>query len=162
VAPQKHWDLWDVIAIISHQHKAVGSHDGHALAPTSPLYSARLLAVTEWLTTVKEGIQRRDLPAMGPVIECDALAMHGVMMTSSPSLLYWLPATVAVLQAVRAWRKEGLTVYFTMDAGPNVHCLCEAASVSEIEARLRSVPGVLDVIASGPGSGVRLVDYHMF
>jgi len=162
VAPPAHWDLCDAIAIVEHRHKEVGSHDGHALARTSPFYAARLAAVPELLAAVRVGIQERNLAAMGPAVEADALAMHGVMMTSRPPLLYWRPATVAVLQAVRTWREEGLSIYFTMDAGPNVHCLCRAADAAEVEKRLRNLPGVQNVLVSGPGSGVRLVDYHLF
>jgi len=162
VAPPEHWDLHDAIAIVARKHKTVSSYDGHSLAPTSPLHAARLAAVPELLAIVRAGIQQCDLAGMGPAIEADALAMHAVTMTSRPSLLYWLPATVAVLGAVRAWRKEGLDVYFTMDAGPNVHCFCQAAEAIEVGGRLRAVPGVQDVIVSGPGGGVRLVDYHLF
>ncbi len=162
VAPPDHWDLYDVIAIVGYQHKTVGSHDGHALAPTSPLYEARLATVPALLATVRTGILERDLEAVGPAVESDALAMHGVMMTSRPSLLYWSPATVAVLQAVRTWQEEGLGVYFTMDAGPNVHCFCQVADAAEVESRLRNLAGVMDVFVSGPGAGARLVDYHLF
>jgi diphosphomevalonate decarboxylase len=162
VAPPGHWDLCDVVAVVAHEHKAIGSHDGHALAPSSPLYAARLAVVPELLKTVEEGIRNRSLALMGPGIEADALAMHGVMMTSRPSLLYWQAATVGVLQAVRRWRKEGLAAYFTLDAGPNVHCLCEAADAAEVEAKLRNLSGVRDVLVSRPGDGARLVDYHLF
>lgn len=162
VAPPEHWDLCDAIAIVTGQAKAVGSHDGHLLAPTSPLHEARLAAVPGWLAAVSDGLARRDLAAMGPAVEADALAMHGVMMTSRPSLLYWLPATMAVMQSVRAWRDEGLEVYFTIDAGPNVHCLCQAGAASKVEKRLKAVPGVKEVVVSGPGGGVRSVDWHLF
>lgn len=162
IAPPHRWDLCDVVAITSYQHKAVGSYNGHALAPTSPLYEARLEAVPELLATVLSGIERRDLTLLGPAAEADALAMHGVMMTSRPSLMYWLPATVAVLLAVRTWCDEGLGVYFTMDAGPNVHCFCQSSDAPEVEGRLRNLQGVQDVLVSGPGDGARLVDYHLF
>jgi diphosphomevalonate decarboxylase len=162
VAPREHWDVVDVIAIVAYRHKTVSSHDGHALAATSPLHEARLAAVPGWLGKVLEGIRDRDLAAMGPIIEADALAMHGVMMTSMPSLLYWMPGTVAVLQAVRLWRREGLEVWFTLDAGPNVHCLCAPADAGEVRDRLGNLEGVRDVLVSGAGDGVRLVDYHLF
>jgi diphosphomevalonate decarboxylase len=161
-APPEHWELTDVVAIVSQQHKEVGSYDGHALAPSSPLHKARVAAVPGILATIQLGLQERDLATLGLAAETDALAMHGVMMTSNPSLLYWLPATVVVLNAVRAWRNEGLAVYFTLDAGPNVHCLCEASSAAEVERRLRNLEGVVDVLVSGPGGGARLVDYHLF
>ena len=69
---------------------------------------------------------------------------------------------MAVLQAVRAWRAEGLAVYFTMDAGPNVHCICEPAATKEVQQRLGNLAGVQDVLVSEPGSGVRSVAYHLF
>jgi diphosphomevalonate decarboxylase len=162
IAPPSHWELCDVVAIVSREPKTVGSHDGHALAPSSPLYQARLAAVPGWLATVRASLERRDLALLGPVVEADALAMHAVMHTSRPPLFYWLPATVEVLLAVRSWREQGVAVYFTMDAGPNVHCLCEAAGAGGVEDRLHAVPGVEEVIVSGPGEGVRLVDWHLF
>jgi diphosphomevalonate decarboxylase len=162
VAPPEHWDLRDVIAIVGREHKAVGSQDGHLLAPSSPFHAARLETVPLLLATVLAGIEQRDLGIIGLAVEADALAMHAVMITSHPSLLYWLPATVVVLQEVRAWREEGLRVYFTMDAGPNVHCLCQPEDASAVEMRLRALAGVQDVIVSGPGAGVRLVGHHLF
>jgi diphosphomevalonate decarboxylase len=162
IVPPDHWDLRDVIAIVTREHKVVGSQEGHSLAQTSPFYTARLATVPGLLATVRGGIEKRDLVTLGLAMEAEALAMHGVMMTSRPSLLYWLPGTVAALQAVRTWRTEGLAVYFTLDAGPNVHCFCAAGDAAEVEKRLRSVPGVSAIITSGPGAGVRLVDYHLF
>jgi diphosphomevalonate decarboxylase len=162
VAPPEHWDVCDLIAIVTHEHKRVGSDAGHALARSSPFYGARLAGVPELLAVVRRGIERRDLATLGPAMEADALAMHGVVMTCRPPLLYWLPGTVAVLQAVRAWRADGAAVYFTLDAGPNVHCFCDPADAAGLETRLAAVPGVESVIASGPGGGVRLVDYHLF
>jgi diphosphomevalonate decarboxylase len=161
VAPPEHWNLCDLIAIVSYRHKTVGSYNGHALAWTSPLHQARLAAVPGLLAEVRSAIEKRDLAAMGPAVEADALAMHAVMMTSRPSLFYWLPETVAVLRMVRACREEGLSVYFTIDAGPNVHCLCEPTGAAEVERRLRNLSGVLDVLVSGPGSGVRLAEVHL-
>ena len=162
VAPPSHWALCDVVAVVSRAHKAVGSHAGHALASTSPLEGARLAAVPGLLSAVRAAIEDRDLVALGDAAEQDALAMHGVMMTSRPSLLYWLPPTLSVMHAVRSWRQAGLAAYFTLDAGPNVHCLCEARDASSIAERLRNLLGVLDVLVSGPGEGVRLVEYHLF
>jgi len=83
-------------------------------------------------------------------------------MTSVPSLLYWTGGTVEVLQAVRSWRRGGLEVYFTLDAGPNVHCLCEGTDAPLVDRRLRNLKGVESVLVSGAGEGVRPVAYHLF
>lgn len=160
---EDHWALRDVIAIVSAGAKRVSSSSGHRLAATSPFNAARTRRVGEWLKTVRRAIAERDFSLLGPILELDALAMHGVMMTSSPSLLYWQPGTLEVLQAVRAWREEeGVPVYFTIDAGPNVHLICEAESADEVERRVGALPAVGRVLASGVGRGPQLLDGHLF
>jgi diphosphomevalonate decarboxylase len=63
-----------------------------------------------------------------------------------------------VIEAIPRWRSEGLPVYFTVDAGPNVHLICEAVYQRHVEGRVRSMPGVLDVLVSGPGGATRLLE----
>jgi diphosphomevalonate decarboxylase len=157
LAPPDHWDLRDVIAIVESAHKATGSTVGHLLADTSPLQAARVASTPARLERCKTAILARDFPALADVIEEDALAMHAVMMTGAPSLLYWRPATLAVMQAVRAWRADGLAVAFTIDAGPNVHCICPAESSTQVEHLVRAIPGVERVLVSGVGEGSHLV-----
>lgn len=160
---EDHWALRDVIAIVSAGAKRVSSSSGHRLAATSPLNTARTRCVGAWLETVRQAIAERDIGLLGPILELDALAMHGVMMTSTPSLLYWQPGTLEVLQAVRAWREdEGVPVYFTIDAGPNVHLICEAEAAAEVERRVGALPSVGRVLTSGPGTGPELLDGHLF
>jgi diphosphomevalonate decarboxylase len=162
IAPASHWELRDLVVVVSREHKAVGSSRGHGLAVSSPLHAARLLAVPAMLAACKRALLARDLEAMGVLIEEDAVMMHAVMMTSRPALYYWAPATLGVIQAVQSWRAAGLPVYFTIDAGPNVHLICEAGDAAQVESRARALPGVLDVLVSGPGGPARLVEDHLF
>jgi diphosphomevalonate decarboxylase len=161
--PGEHWNLRDVVAIISTAEKAVSSASGHMMAITSPFNAARIDSLYTALQEVRAAITMRDLTRLGPLIEQDALAMHGVMMTGKPSLLYWQPGTIEVLQAVRRWREEdGFPVYFTIDAGPNVHLICEPAFERELLKRLNTVSSVRSTVSSGPGEGAELIDQHLF
>ncbi len=157
VAPPEHWALWDVIAVVSEQPKAVGSSEGHRRAATSPLHAFRVATAPERVARCREAVLRRDFDALAEIVETDAIWMHAVMMTSRPPLFYWEPATVAVLLAVRRWREEGLPVAFTLDAGPNVHILCPAEAADAVARRLEGVPGVRRVLRSGPGGGAQPV-----
>jgi diphosphomevalonate decarboxylase len=162
VAPAGHWDLRDVVAVVSREPKAVGSSRGHGLAVSSPLHPTRVEAAPGMLESCKRTLLARNLGALGALIEQDAMMMHAVMMTSRPALYYWTPATVEIIQAVQAWRADGLAVYFTIDAGPNVHLICQAHDAVQVERRVRALPGVLDVLVSGPGGAARLVEEHLF
>ncbi|GAB4451191.1 MAG: diphosphomevalonate decarboxylase [Anaerolineae bacterium] len=157
IAPPEYWDLRDVIVVVSQEHKAIGSTGGHHLAPTSSLQAARVAGVENRLKLCREALLARDLAALGPVIEEDAVIMHGVMMTSHPPLYYWNAATMTVIHATLQWRSEGIPVYFTIDAGPNVHLICEAADAPTVAARAGQLPGVQQIITSGPGGPVRLL-----
>ena len=162
IAPPEHWEICDCIALVSTETKEVASSQGHKLAKSSPLYSARLSQVKEDLDRVREAILARDFESLGSVAEREALSLHAIMMTSQPSLIYWTPATVRVMKEVRSWREEGRSIYFTIDAGPNVHLLTLPSYVEEIERALGEVEGVKQVIVCRPGQGARLIEEHLF
>lgn len=162
IAPPEHWEICDCIALVSTEAKEVASSQGHKLAKSSPLYSARLYQVEEDLEQVREAILSRDFERLGSVAEREALSLHAIMMTSQPSLLYWSPATVRVIKEVRRWREEGRPIYFTIDAGPNVHLLTLPSCVEEIEKALLGTEGVERVIVCRPGQGARLIEEHLF
>jgi len=158
IAPHDHWDLRDVIAVVSQKHKSVGSTSGHALAMTSPLQAARVASVPERLARTREALLARDFGHFADLVEVDSNLMHAVMMTSAPPLLYWEPITIAIMKSVRRWRSEGLAVCYTIDAGPNVHCLCPAEAAAEVERRLREILDVKRVLVAAPGGPARLRD----
>lgn len=158
IAEPNHWELSDCIAIVSAGHKKTGSTEGHAIAGTSPLQSARVADAPRRLDLCRRAVLERDFNALANIMELDSDMMHAVMMTSSPALHYWQSASVTVMQAVRAWRAEGLPVAYTVDAGPNVHVLCPSEVQNEAEARLKSLPGVEKVLVAGVGGPARLVE----
>ena len=157
LAPPEHWDLADVVAVVDAGAKKIGSAENHRLVTTSAYFPARLAEMPARLDAVRDAIARRDLTQLGEAMEADAISMHVVCMTSRPASLYWNGGTMNVIQAVRAWRDEGLQSYFTIDAGPNVHVICAAADRAAVEQRLQHVPGVQFTIANGVGVGTRIV-----
>lgn len=162
IAPPSFWDLRDVIAVVSTTEKHVGSTEGHAAASSSHFLAARLQAVPERLARVRHALATRDLEMLGNAIEQDAIELHLIAMTSRPPIFYWSPGMVRVIQAVHAWRAEGVAVYFTLDAGPNVHLICEARDADSVVARVRAIPEVLQVIVNAPGDAAHLTDQHLF
>jgi diphosphomevalonate decarboxylase len=162
IAAPEHWDLCDLIAIVQTEHKKVGSTKGHEMAQASPFADVRLAEAERALPDVRRAILERDFFIFGEETEQEAIRMHAVALTSRPSVLYWSPATVRIMQAVREWRDNGLVSYFTIDAGANVHVLCQSADAYTLETELRDLPGVLDVIPNRPGPGSQLSDNHLF
>ncbi len=157
IAPPDHWELLDLVTIVSGEHKAIGSTSGHSLASTSPLQTARVEDTPRRLKQCRDAILRRDFELLAEVIEQDALMMHAVMMTSHPPLLYWLPATLQLIQLIRRWRADGIPACFTIDAGPNVHVITLPPHHEQLEQLLRQVDGVQTVLTASPGGPACLV-----
>ena len=158
IAEPGHWDLVDCIAIVSAAHKKTGSTEGHAIAGTSPLQAARVADAPRRLETCRNAILERDFNAFASIVELDSDMMHAVMMTSTPALFYWKPASLEVMNCVRQWRLEGVPVCYTMDAGPNVHVICLAKDAELIEKRLREIKGVDNVLVARAGGPAKIVE----
>jgi len=63
-----------------------------------------------------------DVEKAGSIIEQEALTLHAMMMLSDYILLK--PGSLSIIEAVRNIRKEqSWPIYFTIDAGPNIHLL---------------------------------------
>jgi diphosphomevalonate decarboxylase len=89
--------------------------------------------------------------------------MHAVMMTSRPALLYWEPATLGVIKAVRDLRvRRGLPCYFTIDAGPNVHVITLPEQANAVARALKKVEGVQEVLRCPTGRGAYLKEEALF
>jgi diphosphomevalonate decarboxylase len=75
-------------------------------------------------------------------------------------IYYWQPATMGLIQVVQRWRRDGLEVYFTIDAGPNVHLLCEAKNQKDLEEALAKqiASSGGSFIVSKPADGARVVE----
>jgi diphosphomevalonate decarboxylase len=83
--------------------------------------------------------------------------MHAVMVTSTPALHYWKPASVEVMNSVRQWRLDGIHVCYTVDAGANVHVICPKPEAQTVEKYLREIKGVENVLVAHVGGAAQIV-----
>ncbi|HSG46071.1 MAG TPA: diphosphomevalonate decarboxylase [Anaerolineales bacterium] len=158
IAEPDHWKLADCVAIVSAAHKKTGSTEGHAIAPTSALQQARIADAPRRLDLCRDAILNRDFDSFASIVELDSDMMHSVMMTSTPQLHYWNSASLSVMSAVRQWRSEGLSVCYTVDAGPNVHVICPESESQTVDKKLREINGVMDVLVAKAGGAAKVVE----
>lgn len=158
--PAEHWDLRCCVAIVSEGPKPTSSTEGMLhTAASSPYQPVFLSAVAADLDAARQAIAARDLLALARVAERSSLRMHASMMAAEPPLLYLSPQSWQVIVAVRELReREGLPVFFTVDAGPNVKAFCEADALPALQAALAAVSGVQRLILARPGGGAELLE----
>jgi diphosphomevalonate decarboxylase len=158
IAEPHHWNLVDCVAIVSAAHKKTGSTEGHFIASTSPLQAARVAGAPRRLELCRKAILEKDFNSFASIVELDSDLMHAVMMTSTPALHYWRPASLEVMNCVRQWRTEGIPVCYTVDAGPNVHVICLETEAHRIDKQLREIAGVENVLVARAGGPAKIVE----
>lgn len=90
---------------------------------TSQLYSAWPAQVRRDMQALKAALAIKDFERLGQISEANALAMHATMMSAWPPVVYSQPETLAAMQQIWHLRAQGVAVYFTQDAGPNLKLL---------------------------------------
>ncbi len=156
------WDLRDILLVVSDHEKKTATTAGMERVKTSPLLVARLRRVPARIVKIKQALAKRDLQLLGTISEEDCLEMHQVMQTQEPPLDYTSKATLKVLAAVKRWRQQGLAVYFTIDAGPNVHLICEGRDKQNVLQAVKKMKGIQSIIINKPAQGAHLIQEHLF
>ncbi len=163
LANEHYWNLVDIIATVDDDKKKTSSSAGHAAADSSPYYQSPVQVIQPRIDRTIQAIQDKNIKLLGPCIEEDTISMHMVMMTSVPPAYYWQPGTLAVMQDVMHLRNdEHIEVYFSIDAGANVHVICEKKDAAIIENALKQNKLVQSIIYNEPCEGTKQINTHLF
>lgn len=159
VAPADHFPLRVVVAVTREGPKPTLSTEGMLHTQrTSPYYPAWVETAPALCARVRAAVLARDIEALGVAAEESALFMHAAAIAARPGLVYWVGATVEVMDEVRRLRKNGTPCYFTIDAGPHVKVLTLAEHEDTVARALSAVPGVTRLLHTKPGPGASLVE----
>jgi len=116
--------LRDIILIVDSDEKPVSSTSGHALMTLHPYREGRKQQVNSNLDKMISAISNKDYKTIGIIAENEALSLHALLMTSSTEGLLLKPSTLHIIEEIKKFRKATtLDVFFTIDAGPNVHLI---------------------------------------
>ncbi len=160
--PENYWDIADVVAVVSKNKKEVSTTEGQKLAGSSPFFPTRLSKIKEKLKLIKKYLQEKYFKNFGELIEAEALELHSIMLTSTPSLIYLLPGSLRIMHLAKKWRAEGLQVYFTVNTGQDIHLICEKKDVKVLVKKLKEIEDVQKTIINYCSKGACLIGDHLF
>lgn len=127
-------DYQNTILIASSSEKSVSSSLGHELMNTNTFAKERFKIANENCLEIYGAMREGDLDKFGKIVEQEALMLHALMMMSTPSFILIKPATLTLIDKIRQYRADTkLPVYFTLDAGPNIHLLYPKNFKKEVE-----------------------------
>ncbi|MFL9833483.1 diphosphomevalonate/mevalonate 3,5-bisphosphate decarboxylase family protein [Chryseobacterium terrae] len=117
-------DFNDWVLLIHEGVKSVSSTVGHGLMNTNPYAERRFQEARENFVPMKEILKNGDLQSFIKLVEHEALTLHAMMMMSDPAFILMKTGTLEVINKIWEFRREtDLPLFFTLDAGANVHLL---------------------------------------
>ncbi len=116
--------LQDTILVISDAEKSVSSRAGHERMNEHGYAAARFIEAQKNFLDTVSAMKAGDFDRVGLILENEALQLHAMMLTSPHSFTLLRPNTLAAIELIRIFRNETkLPLYFTLDAGPNLHLI---------------------------------------
>lgn len=114
----------DWVLLIHEGQKSVSSTVGHGLMNTNPYAERRFQEARENFGPMKEILANGDMESFIKLVEHEALTLHAMMMMSDPAFILMKTGTLEVINRIWDFRRiTGLPLFFTLDAGANVHLL---------------------------------------
>ena len=148
------WPLRVVIAITDKKEKAISSSKAMKLsADTSPFYSSWVEDQNDDIKEADSFISKKDFEGLASISEHNCMKMHSIMWTTRPSIVYWNSTTIDCMHAIRDLQRNGESVFFTIDAGPQIKAICLPENEEKIAKKLNEIKGVQSIMTSGLGSG---------
>ena len=101
-------------------------------------------------------LKNGDMELVGRILESEALSLHAMMLTSPQAYTLLKPQTLSVINMIWSFRRETkLPLYFTLDAGPNLHLIYPEAYEQKIQTFINYelLPMAENVIHDQRGEG---------
>jgi diphosphomevalonate decarboxylase len=153
---ENHWPKLNVIiAITKKSEKKISSREAMLLCQkTSPNYNAWVENSDDLFNQALEACKTCDLKALGPLMRKSTYEMFATMLSANPPILYWESDTLGLIKSCEHLRQQGLTLFETMDAGPQVKMLVLDHELNAALDYLKKAHPHIPFIVSKVGKGV--------
>jgi diphosphomevalonate decarboxylase len=123
------------VVVLNSNEKKISSSEGHLLALSSPLHPIRLANIEKEYFALCEAIESGNFLEVCRITEQDAFAMHAIMMSASTPCFYFEASTTNLIASLIEQRKQR-KIFWTVDAGPNVHILAHPSETQWLDSFL--------------------------
>lgn len=116
--------LKDSVLVVSDVEKNVSSRAGHDRMKEHPFAEARFVQARTNFSRMVSAMKSGDMDEVGRLLENEALSLHAMMMTSPNAYTLFKPNSIQAMEMIWDFRHQTkLPLYFTLDAGPNLHLI---------------------------------------
>lgn len=126
--------LRDSVLVVSGEEKVVSSSAGHGRMNEHAFAEARFNQAKSNFQKMTAALKSGNVEDMGLILESEALSLHAMMLTSPEAYTLLKPNSIAAMEMIWAFRRETkLPLYFTLDAGPNLHLIYPESHQAKIK-----------------------------
>lgn len=155
------WDIQMIAIVLNDREKAIASRAGMAnVVATSPYYPSWVQTAESAMPKMRAAIIKKDINLVGQLAEQSAMQMHATTLSATPPFTYFEPETLQAIQVVQQLRQQGISCYYTMDAGPNVKVICTSQETPQILTALGRYFKPEQLLVAKPGPGITVQQWH--
>ncbi len=146
-----------VVMVDSSQKKMASRYAMEITKQTAWNYDTWVNHSVQQAINMEQAIYKQDFHTMGRLTQENALGMHATMMAAKPPIFYLNPDSFRIIQTLLDLQNQGVALYFTMDAGPNIKILIQNQNKEDIEALLLTFIDSSKLMYSRPGKQARII-----
>jgi len=151
--------LTNLVVVVSAESKDISSSEAHARVVSSPLWHGRPERVEKRYLALKSALVTGDRRAVAKIAWEEMWEMHSLFHTAQERFSYWLPGTIAILNALEPEIVSERPPIVTLDAGPNPHILVPTAEADAWISRLQTIAPGLPILRDEQGEGASLLEF---
>lgn len=126
--------LKDSVLVVSGEEKKISSTSGHGLMVEHHFAESRYVQAKKNYASLSSSLKSGDLEHLGKILESEALSLHAMMLTSPNPYTLLRPNSLAAIEMIWSFRAETkLPLFFTLDAGPNLHLIYPESCQNKIQ-----------------------------
>lgn len=151
-----------ISVVVSRKHKKITSREAMRItAATSPYYAGWVETTQEMLPAAVQACADGDFTRLGELAEMSALRMHAAIMACEPPIHYLEPVSWEIIALAGELRENGIPVYATADAGPNVVLITTPTYAEEVAQAAQNL-GTVSISGPGPAAQVLPASASLF
>lgn len=129
----------DLRIVAAHVPAYKETEEAHREAESSHMFDARMAHVHGQIQEMQDALRDGSFQRIFELAEHDSLSLTATTMTGPSGWVYWQPETIAVFNAVRELREDGVPVYFSTDTGASVYVNTKAGFEDRVESRIADI-----------------------
>ena len=129
----------DLKIVAAHVPAYKETEAAHKEAAESHMFQARMAHIPDQIVEMRDALREGSFDRVFELAEHDSLSLTATTMTGPAGWVYWQPETIAVFNAVRELREDGVDVYFSTDTGASVYVNTTEAYVDRVESRIAEI-----------------------